>query len=369
MKININIRVIVSFLLLFTFCNNALSKNFITEEQVQKMAAAAWKKPVRSIDVTLYKEITEPPKSEGEIRKVFEDVFKKTEGPKEKLSPAELEMRNKTIQLNVERAIKQQEIGRKIKQRIRLDGFRQRIDEAFAWPKMVLLEGTPHEIIEPEVILGPNTPYEMTHVNSGDNRKGDYTSFRYFHNMKKARITNNKKSRRARSDFINFARLASFFQGLLGVNKGTFSEPVFVPDPNKMEKLRKTGLLADEVRLVISPDPNNIGTRNRIEIKSGKQPCGNIMICDRNDYSRVYYMRACIPTTGKVLHVAECNNFDSQGFPHNITEIEYDLNGDFKKKSVYKIEKVELNPVIPDEAFKFNPPKGYEVTDHRSKKP
>ncbi len=363
----INIRIIASVLLLFAFCNKAVSENLLTEEQAQKMAAAAWKEPIHRIDVTLYKEITEPPMSEDEIRKMFEDVFERSEGPKENLSPKNLEIRNRTVQKNVERTLKEQEVGRKIKQRIRIDGHRQRIDEVLGWPKMVLLEGTPHERVRPEVILGPNTPYEMTHVNSGDKRKGDYTSFRYFHKMKYAQIANDEKSMPARSDFIKFARLASFFQRLLGVNKGTMLEPVFVPDPNKMEKLRKTGLLADDVHLVISPDPNNIGTRDQIEIKSDKKPCGNIMICDRNDYSRVYYVRACIHTTGKVLHVRECNNFDSQGFPHNITEIEYDFNGDFKKKSVYRIEKVELNPVIPDEVFKFNPPEGYKVTDLRSK--
>ena len=34
-------------------------------------------------------------------------------------------------------------------------------------------------------------------------------------------------------------------------------------------------------------------------------------------------------------------------------------------KSVYRIEKVQLNPVIPDEVFAFNPPEDYDVSDHR----
>jgi hypothetical protein len=365
----INIRLIAFFVLFFTFCNRAISENILTEVQIQKLAAAAWKEPVRSIDVTLYKEITTPPMSENEIRKMFEDSFEKTEGPKENLSPVELEQRNRTIQSNVEGTLKEQEVGRKIKQRIRIDGFRQRIDDVLAWPKVVLLEGTPHEHIDPGVILGPNTPYEITYVNSGDNSKGDYTSFRYFHKLKSAEIKNEKKSMHERSHIINFTRLAFYFQGILGVNKGTLLEPVFVPDPNKIENLRKTGLVNEKNHLTIRPDPNNPDTRDRIEINDANNPCGTIMICDREDYSRIYYTSICMPSTGKVFYVRECNDFDSQGFPHYIKEIQYELNGDLKEKSVYRIEKVELNSVIPDEVFAFNPPEGYKVTDNRSKKP
>jgi hypothetical protein len=183
--------------------------------------------------------------------------------------------------------------------------------------------------------------------------------------MKNAQITNDKQSMWARSDIISFARLASLFRGLLGVNKGTMLEPAFVPDPNKIENLRRTGLVEGKSHLTISPDPNNPATRDRIEIKDANNPCGTIMICDREDYSRVYYMSICMPTTGKVFYVRECSDFDSQNFPHSLTEIQYDLNGDLKEKSVYRIEKVELNPVIPDEVFAFNPPEDYDVADHR----
>ncbi len=96
-----------------------------------------------------------------------------------------------------------------------------------------------------------------------------------------------------------------------------------------------------------------------------------VLICDKKDYSRTYRTEFRIPTTttNQVILLRECIDFDSQGFPHNITEIQYDKNGNFVKKSVYRIKKVELNPVIPDEIFKFNPPEDYKVTDFRTKKP
>jgi len=343
--------------------------NLPTAEQVSKLAAAAWKEPVNSIDVVLYKEIKGPAKSVEEFRQMFENFFDKAEGPKENLSGWGLEERDRTIQMNVERAVKEQEVGRTMKQRIRIDGYHQRTDQVTAQSKIVLLEGTPHERIRPEVLLGPNTPYDMTLVNLGDKRKGDYTSFAYYHKMKGATITDKRGSRWAnKSNIIDFASPASSFQGLLGVNQGTTLVPLFVPDPNKIEKLSKTGLVAGVLRFTISPDPNNPNTRDRIEIKSDEYPYGTVMICDREDYSRVYYMEICNPRTGKPLYVRKLSNFNPQGFPHNATVIEYDIDGKLKKQEVYRIVKVQLNPSISDDVFEFQPPVGYRVTDLRTEK-
>jgi hypothetical protein len=341
-----------------------------TEEQVTKLVAAAWKEPVHSIDVTLYKDVTEPPKSVEEIRKMFEDAFNHMEGPKENLSPWDLQDRERNIRLNVERAVKEQKVGRKIKERIRISGHRQRIDQVLGWPKMVLLQGTPYEEVRPEVVLGPNTPYEMTHVNLGDKRKGDYTSFAYYHYhySKTAQITNKRNSMWAKSDIIEMLAppgISIIFQRHLGVNKGTTSQPIFVPDPNKIQKITSTGILADNQRLVIGPDPNRPDSRDRIEIKDPNSPGGIVLICERKDYSRVYYSEIRNPLTGKLLVTKECSNFDAQGFPHNATVTKFDMDGNLKEKEVYTIEKVELNPDIPDEVFEFRPPEGYDVADLR----
>jgi hypothetical protein len=80
-------------------------------------------------------------------------------------------------------------------------------------------------------------------------------------------------------------------------------------------------------------------------------------------------VKSYLPTTGDLSYVRQCSNFDSRGFPHNATVIEYDVDGKLKKKEVYKVWKVQFNPVIPSEVFEFRPPEGYKVTDLRSKKP
>ena len=365
----VNLRMILLALICILLHIKPVLSNPPTKEQVTKLATTACRERPRSIDVTLYEEITKPPKSVEEFRLMFEDALNKAGGrPKENLSPAELEMRNRDVQLNVERAIKEQEAGRKIKERIRISGYRQRIDQVLGWPKMVLLQGTPYEEVRPEVVLGPNTPYEMTYVNLGDKRKGDYTSFIYNHSGKTAHITNNRNSMWAKSEIIELLAppgISVIFQRHLGLNKGTTSQPIFVPDPNKIQKVTSTGILAGNQHLSIIPDPNKPDSRDRIEIKDPNSIFGIVMICDKKDYSLSYYSEFLNPLTGRLLMKRECSNFDAQGFPHNATVIKFDMDGNLEEKEVYTIEKVELDPNIPDEVFEFRSPEGYDVADFR----
>ncbi len=366
----VNLRIVILLLVCIPLYAKAEPCNLPTAEQVTKLAAAVWKEPVQSIDIVLYKEITKPAKSVEEFRRMFENSFDKREGPKENLSPAELEMRNRDIQVNVERAVKEQEVGRRMKQRIRIDGHRQRTDQVIGYPKMVLLEGTPHEITRPEVLLGPNTPYEMSLVNMGDKRKGDYTSFTYYHMNKSAHITNKRGARWKRSDIARLAELPEWtslwLQILLGQKQDTPTGSVYVPDGEKLEKLITDEL--EKISIRICPDANAPDTKDRIELifpKGGSIEPGTIMICDREDYSRVHYFEVRNPLAGQLLFTRQCSNFDFQGFPHNATLVEYDENGNIKKKEVYRIVKVELNPSIPDEVFEFHPPIDYKLADFR----
>ncbi len=363
MKSRLTIGIVLS--LGIALCGTKALCDLPTAEEVNKLAAAAWKKPLQSIDVSLYKDIAHPAKSVEEIREMIEGFFNKAEGPKANLSPQELDMRNRNIQLNVERTLKEQEAGRRVKQRVRIWGQRQRIDQVNAQPRMVLMPGTPSQHTLGPITVGPNTPYETSFVNTIDKKSGLFMSFAYYHASKKLQVTSKEKTTWKRNDVIELAQLATPFQALLGLNKGSVAEPVFVPDPDKMEQLRKTGLVAAKLRLTIKPDPDYPDDRDYIQLKSDDCPCGSVFVCEKADYSRVYYMETCNPITGHPLYIRECSNFDSQGFPHNATVIQYDLSGKLKKKKVYTIERVELNPSIPDELFEFKPPEGYEVIDLR----
>jgi hypothetical protein len=148
-----------------------------------------------------------------------------------------------------------------------------------------------------------------------------------------------------------------------------------------MTELAKTGLVTIESkkaktkgnkianRIAIHPDPNASGTRDIVETGDPNYFPTDVWICDRQDYSRVYRFEGRNPMTNQNIYIRECSDFDSNGFPHNITEIKYDKDGNLKEKSVYRIIKVELNPSIPADVFEFHPPESYKVVDHRPKKP
>lgn len=351
----------LSLLVLFvcSYGQAALSEGLPDEEQVAKLVAAVWKDKPDSIDATIYKTITRPAKSRQQIRERIEDFFAKEKSwilqkydPNSHGRTVMLEELNRTIEMNVERIMKEQQTPTRIKRRIRISDGRERRDIAYART--------------PDVPLGPNTPFESTVVDLGEHVQGDIKAFSYHHERKIANIhTDGWKA----SHIEDLTGLPFRITISLKVTMGTkASSGLYMPDPDKIQEVKRTGFLLNTFRLTIVPDPNAPAKRDRIEMRDPDYPVGTVLICDRNDYSRVYSVKSYLPTTGHLSYMRECSNFDSQGFPHNATVIEYNIEGKLKKKEIYTIEKVELNPVIPDEVFKFNPPEGYKVTDLRSKK-
>lgn len=361
-------KISVSLLVLFS-CSLAFAEakqgNPPTEKQVAKLAAAAWKERPDSIDITLYLELTKPPKPIEQIRKEVEEMidqgdreyYKKKGWTKDSLPDYAARRRKKNIEANVNLRIKRQQFPRLMKKRIRKVVHKQCVDQVIA---------------EPGEELEPNMPFDGTYVNSGERNSEDFYSFHYEHKIKRAIIEDESGwVRREPARFVGLpSGTASLLQVLLGVtNQGG-------QDPNKMQELSKKGLARIDhpagvlrVRVMVNPEPNAPGNRDRIEIKDPNYPCGTILICDRDDYSRVYYAELCSRRTEEPFYIRKCSNFNSQGFPRNVTEIKYDIDGNFEEKSVYRIIKVELNPSIPDEVFEFRPPPDYKVIDSRSKKP
>ena len=337
-----------------------------TEEQVQKLAAVAWKETIKSIDVTFYKDYTKVPEPVEQIRKRAEEIAdSRFKGRSlDELKPYEIERRNKFIEINLKNWVEDQKFPRKSKSRVWISGDNQRTDMVQVGPN------------EP---LGLNTPFVHTFVNTKD-PTGEFVSYHYTGDMKTVFVRTTKW---AKENIAQFAGIpfgtALTLQFFLGIDQGSTPTSLnYIPDPNKMAELVRTGLASIESkakgnkavnRIAIRSDPNDPDTRDIIEIGDPNHFPLVALICDRKDYSRVYHIEAQIPTKTQIMYIRECSDFDSQGFPHNITEIQYDKDGNLTKKSVYRIEKVELNPVIPDEIFKFNPPEGYKVIDSRSKKP
>jgi hypothetical protein len=364
-KISVSLLVLFSYNLAFS---EARQGNIPTKEQVHKLVAAAWKEPIESIDITYYEDYTGVPVPIEQICKEVKDYYTKEDErfgrKKENFKPYELERRKKNIETNVKIRSEHQKFPRKIKKRLWVSGHNQRIDFVK---------------VGPSEELGPNTPFVHTFINTKDANTGDFISFHYSHEMKTVFVDTTKWTKQT---IVKFAGIpfASALQAFLGTNQGTAAEPIFVPDPNKIQELARTGLAKIEYigevkvkgdavnRISISPDQNAPDTRDIIKIGDPNRFPLVVLTCDREDYSRVYRKEFHLPVTNRIIYLSQCSDFDSKGFPHKITEIKYDKDGSFIEKSVYRIEKVELNPVISDEVFEFNPPPGYKVKDSRTEK-
>ena len=239
------------------------------EEQVQKLVAAAWKEPINSIYVTFYKDYTKVPESIEQLRKEAEELAdKKFKGRSiDELTPYEIERRDKFIEINLKNWVEKQKFPRKTKCQLWISGDNYRID---------MVEVGPNEP------LGPNTPFVHTFVNTKDATTGELVSYHYTGDMNTV-IVDTKKW--AKEDITQFAgipfTIALTLQIILGIDQGSTPTSLnYIPDPNKMAELVKTGLVSKEPKkgakakgnvfvnkiIAIRSDPNVPDTRDIVEI-------------------------------------------------------------------------------------------------------
>jgi hypothetical protein len=134
----------------------------IPEEQINRLLEAVWKQEVNNIDAVVYLHVNTPPESEEAIRQRHEKHIKHVMDLRETLSEQQREQFNRSIQKNTERDLQEQIVGRNIKERIRIDEKKERVDSTIILPEMVLLKGTPYEEKKPATVITDDTPYKMT---------------------------------------------------------------------------------------------------------------------------------------------------------------------------------------------------------------
>jgi hypothetical protein len=359
----IKIRYLTLFCLFFA-CSAmsavASARSLPTEEQVSKLVVSLWKECPDSIDAMVYTTLTSPPEPEDEIRRSIKDFFWKIEGniiSRQDPNSEYIKSLNMEVEQNVKRILRQQQYPRRIKEHVRISGSRERIDQAIAY--------------EPGMELKPDTPYEHTYV-KGDPEKDDFGSFRCDHFVKAVYVSDKKMWKESGIKELTglpwYTRL--WFRSLLGVKDETKAGLNFIPDGEKLQKLRSGELEAFTMMISAEQDNDPNLPKDRIELfsKNGDEPPAMIILCDRNDYSRVYYFESRNPFTGELIFVRRCSNFNFEGFPRNATIIWYDENGEEKKKKEITISNLKLNSSLPDDLFAFNPPEGYKVVDNRTKK-
>jgi len=369
-------RVIVILLIVFTVNSSiADSPALPTYEQVVKLVAAAWKSPPQSIDITYYSTVKDNTKTEEKLRQVYEGLFDNEYGPDEGLSPEELERKEMDIQMNVDSELaEQRQGGKKLKYRVRCNGNSYRVDRVYGSPDRTIkniLKGIVQEKFLPGKKLDTNTPFEETFIETPVADNG-FELYIYYHERKIASIEKIKSSRATIEDrkIYNVLKMpnAPILKMKLGTrNNKLVTEPYDINEP-KIRQLCTGTLEGFNVKII--PDENEPDVKDRIEISLYNdekiEVLTSLMICAKDDYSKVYYCQTPNPATNKLpIFTRTCSDFDDQGFPHNIIQVQYDGKGNVQIKETYRIEDIRVNIPIPKEVFEFNPPEDYEVTDYR----
>jgi len=336
------------------------------------LVAAVWKSPPRSIDVTYYLTAKDNRRTKEDLRKIYKEALDNEYGPDKELSPDMLERKEREIQINVDSFLAELQ-DRRIKYRVRFDGKRYRIDKVSGSPDKTILKGTAYEEFRPGKKIDANTPFEMTFIETLTLTNG-FELYRYSHGGKNATIERIERSstivinNQSQTNSILKMPNASILKMKLGTRKNKLATETYDVNEPKIEQLR-SGTLED-FSVKIKPDENEPDVKDRIEISLYNNEkiefYTSLMICAKDDYSKVYYCETPNPATNKPLAFTKtCSNFDAQGIPHNVTQVIYDGKGNVKLHETYQIENVRLNIPIPKEVFEFNPPDNYVVTDYR----
>lgn len=339
-------------------------------EQIRKLVAAAWKPSPATLDITFYKTSKDLTKDQAYYQQLYEDAFSDMEGPRENLSPAKAKIRDQAVQLNVDIQLLEKEVGRKHKMRLRYTGDRQRTDFVSGIPARTVFKGTDRERTDPGKPLNAGTPYSNTHIELIEKDK-DGKRYEYSHEPRTATVQTIKAGNP--NLFNTMAAFALWPAGAAEQLKDKLSrrnpQGERQPDESKLELLR-SGRLPD-LGLTVEPDPDAPQAKVRIQVALGKtaKPIAQvILICDKDDFSKVFVMEWRSPSTGNLIRSETRGDYDPQGYPHTISVVEYDGKGNQTRQELYQIDAVQWNGPIPAEAFRLADAKAYPVID-RDKSP
>ncbi|MBN2020483.1 MAG: hypothetical protein JW749_09685 [Sedimentisphaerales bacterium] len=351
-------KTIIIMFIAFNICIIDNVSGFPTHEQAEKLVAAAWKSPPITMDVTYCVTFEDNTKTEQDIRKIYEDAYDQLHGTNEKSSPYLAQHREETVQKNVSRFLgEQKEGGRKVTYRIRFEENRLRVDRADIWGCS----------LRP---FDSNIPFQFSSIEVAD-PNGTIERFEYNYegkNATKRSINIKEKQDVSKAPVTSFAMIpnALFLKMKLGISKSGLPQGPYEVNTTKIDQMCSGKL--DGMSIEISPDENDPNVKEKVLMgfyaKDSNDPfLKSIMVCAKEDYSRVYYHETRNVAMHQLISTRICRDFDSQGFPHNVIETRYDKEGKVKYSEHYQIQNVQINVPIPKETFTFSPPVDYEIVE------
>jgi hypothetical protein len=330
----------------------AIAYGGLTQQQALKLCDAARKISPESMDITYYRSRQDFSKSEQDIRKLYEKIAFELDGPEDHSSVTP-EERSKFIEHNVNRYFTTQKEGNKSKFHICYDKSHQRVDYGeYAASKT----GSASEPLQ-----DTNASYKSTYIIVPNGQESITRHFTYNDQGKPVLVQTSKgKGGLLDSTLINM-NVTTMPANLIKVIKTELGDEgqkgIWEPNEAKIKLICNSA--DNDSPISVETDPNSPQTRVKIEIiscNSRRKPFAkSIMICDKNDYSIIYDIRNELSSTGDAINIETRSNFDTQGFPHNITSTEYDNHCQIKQINKYTVQDVVINRTIPDTIFRFDP--------------
>jgi hypothetical protein len=222
-------------------------------------------------------------------------------------------------------------------------------------------------VVKPGVEFRPDLSIDTVEILGGGNM------IRYSHDVGTALIQpTSEKWPSYRRDFENWFVVPQGVRGLgmLLFGKAGAKKGEVVKDVEKIERFVAEGSPQFQIR-VTPDDADPKCPRDRIDVRliaQGSQ-AGFGLLCDRNDYSRVYEF-VTYDDQGRLRSGIEFVRADDRLVPRTVRIDEsIDDQGEVIKGKEITIAEAKLNPTLPDDIFQWTPPKGYIITDRRGAEP
>jgi hypothetical protein len=317
------------------------------ERAVRKLYQAAWRELPTRVDAVISRKLKLPALSPAEARKMIEHAFDTTEDAKD---------REEEIQLNVKNMVQDRTTPRRMVQRIRFDGDRHRIDQ------VILPAGTP---------FGPNVRFSETFVDLGKHSTVEgYKSFQYTELGHLAMILSDT-TKFGGAPVVEWITPSCTWTVLMMFGRSE-NRRVIADEAKLNEYIAKGGVASGARKIIVDADPSAAAKRDRVkfimDIGSGTF-LNQLLICDREDYARVFRHEFYDPMSGRLQTLKEVSEYDANGLPKQLRVEVYDENGKFREINEIVFLGVNTNPSFADDVFAFRPPPGYAVSDSRQQPP
>lgn len=325
-----------------------------TEAKIAAVMAEVLRQPYQSMDVLFYKTETRPPKSIEQIRQTVDAAYKATDDIS--TTKGDPIARNKELEDEVQRISRKQHQPRIVKQRIRTWKHFYRLDQAVA---------------EAGEELDAETEFQRTFINYGDRRNGEYDNFEYEYPRKIAtrddkRTSMWKTERVWRAGKIGLGTVA-IFTATLARAQQVGGTTMVVPNPEAMHALAAGTNETIQISFSSIDYKSRPAERMEIRFREHSENKATVAIFDRDDYSRVYRDETYDPRTGKLVALAESDDFDSHGFPTSWRTERYLPDGTHIDE--YAFAEVNIDVPLSEDVFAFSPPADFSIVDRRPETP